>query len=377
MAPPREAEDVVEGLYEAAADAGLWPLVLAQAAELFEADGAQIGHVDHADNRLSFLVTHGYQFTPERVRQYEAVMHEDVRLVRLAQRPFLPMHCRMIVTDEELHASRLYRDVLAPDGVEYSLGVNLIEERQSTTFFVALRRPGRRCFGKADCALLGELVPHLRRVLRLYRQFADFDFGRLATLEALDQVPLGVFVVRREGRLVTCNRTAEYLAAAGIGLSLTGGRVSASDAPLAHRLRQVIDDVVSDARPRTLTIFRSDDEPLRILVASLPGERIGRTLARPAGDLAVIFVNDPRRSQDAPWEHLQHMFGLFPGEAKLLALLTAGQTLREAAAGLNLTTNSARQYLKNVFAKTETHSQSALIRKVMDSPLWISKRSRE
>jgi len=374
---PQTVESVIDGLYDAAVDAARWPSVLAAAAELFSSDGAEIGHFDLADSQLSFLITHGYHYTPQRIRQYEALMPEDPRLTRLAQRPFLPMHCRMIVSDEELHASRLYREVLAPDGVEYSLGVNLVEEQQSATFFVALRRPGKPCFDAADCTLLGRLVPDLRRVLRLYRHFADVDLSRIATLEALDQVPLGILVLRKDGTLIVANRTAQELASEGGGFSVRNGFLHVTDPASARRLRRAIEDVAArTGRPHAVTIHGSDHTPLRLLVACLPGERAGRSLALPWKDAVVVFVNDPHRAQAAPWEQLQHMFGLFPGEAKLLGLLVEGETIGEAAEKLGLTRNSARQYIKSVFAKTGTHRQSELVRKVMDSPVWINKHRR-
>lgn len=374
---PDNLEAVIDGLYDASADAHRWPAALADAAALFRADGAEIGHFDLVDNRLSFLIAHGYHYTPERIRQYEALMDEDPRLAYTAQHPFRPVHCRMIVTDEELHASRLYREVLALDGVEYALGVNLVEEAQSTTFFVAQRRPGRKPFDEADCALLGELVPHLRRVLRLYHRFVEFDQGRLASLEALDQVPLGVFVVEATGKVITCNRMAQELTAAA-EVSIERGRLAVGGLRSANRLEETIAEVIAapDGRAQALTAHRLDREPLRLLVASLPGDREAQTLALPRRDLAVVFVTDPARAQDAPWEQLQHMFGLFPGEAKLLARLTAGETVTQAAGNLGLTHESARQYLKSVFAKTGTHRQSELLRKVMDSPLWLNKSRR-
>lgn len=65
------------------------------------------------------------------------------------------------------------------------------------------------------------------------------------------------------------------------------------------------------------------------------------------------------------------MFGLFPSEAKLIACLVAGDSVTEAGAKLGLTLGSARQYLKNVHAKTGTHSQGELLRVIMQSPVWI------
>lgn len=140
------------------------------------------------------------------------MMGEDPRFAALTQRPFLPMHCRMIMSDEQLHGSRLYQEVLAPDGIEYTLGVNLIEERKSTTFFTAHRGIAEPVFAEAECRLLGELVPHLRRALRVYRGFAELDLQQSAARETLDQIPLGIFIVRPDAEFVIGNRMAEELA---------------------------------------------------------------------------------------------------------------------------------------------------------------------
>lgn len=370
----RRLEAIVDGLYDAASDAGRWPAVLAAAADLFECTITEIVHIDFLNNRLSFLIAHGYDITPERVQRYEAVMHEDRRLAYAAERPFLPMHCRMIMSDEELHASRVYKEVLAPDNAEYSLGVNLTEEAQSTTFFQAQRGMSAPCFTQTDCDLLGELVPHLRRAMKLYRRFAELDLDRLATLEALDQVPLAVLVVERNGALVTCNRAAQDLLARDETLSTASGFITVADAALNARLREAIDLAVHmPGRPaQALQLPRRDGgEPLRVVVSSLPGERQGITLARPTQTLATICIADPKCVYDAPWELLQYIFGLLASEAKLLAQLAAGATVAEAAQRLGVTEGSARQYLKAVFTKTGTSRQSDLIRKVLMSPLWI------
>ncbi|MGX9394078.1 helix-turn-helix transcriptional regulator (plasmid) [Nitrobacteraceae bacterium UC4446_H13] len=369
-------EAIIDGLYDAASDPGRWPAVLAAAADLFNCSITEIVHIDFLNNRLSFLIAHGYDVTPERVQRYEAVMHEDRRLAYAAERPFLPMHCRMIMSDEELHASRVYKEVLAPDNAEYSLGVNLTEEAQSTTFFQAQRGIEAPCFNQADCDLLGELVPHLRRAMKLYRRFAELDLDRLATLEALDQVPLAILVVERNGTLVTCNRAAQDLLARDNTLSVADGFVAAADPALSARLREAV-DLAADMpdRPAQALLLPPQDggEPLRLVISSLPGERRGITLAQPARTLATICIADPKCVYDAPWELLQYMFGLMASEARLLAQLVTGATVAEAAERLGVTEGSARQYLKAVFTKTGTSRQSSLIRKVLTSPLWISR----
>jgi DNA-binding CsgD family transcriptional regulator len=55
------------------------------------------------------------------------------------------------------------------------------------------------------------------------------------------------------------------------------------------------------------------------------------------------------------------VFGLTPREAELAACLSAGETVEQAAETLNISPAHARQRLKVVLGKTNTHRQSELI----------------
>ncbi|GAA2860781.1 DNA-binding CsgD family transcriptional regulator/PAS domain-containing protein [Aminobacter niigataensis] len=373
MMAKRNLDGFLDRLYEAAIDASCWPAALAEAVGLFESRSAQIGHLSLVDQRLSFVISHGYDITPERIRSYEELMGEDPRLAPFVARPFVPMHCRMIVSDEAFHASRLYREVLAPDGIEYTLGVNLIEEEQSTSFFMMLRGPDRPRFGEVECEILRELVPHLRRVIKLHTRFAEIDLDRLVAQEALDRLPLGVAVVRANSRIVSLNRIARDLAMAGDGFSIFAGMLVAERHPDTQRLQAAIATAArgDTRRSQALTLRRDKGEPLRLLVCPLSANRVGQSIALPPSDLVMVFISDPEQLVDAQSEQLQHMFGLTRSEARLLELLVAGATLKVAAGRLDLTHESARQYLKSMFVKTGSHRQSDLIRKVLSSPVWM------
>src|SRR5215468_2041162 len=60
-------------------------------------------------------------------------------------------------------------------------------------------------------------------------------------------------------------------------------------------------------------------------------------------------------------DFLETRFGLSPGEARLVALLFAGASLRSCAKALGIKYETARSYLKSAFQKTETHRQAELV----------------
>ena len=60
-------------------------------------------------------------------------------------------------------------------------------------------------------------------------------------------------------------------------------------------------------------------------------------------------------------DFLEGFFALTPVQARLVALLFAGASLRSCAEKLGIKYESARGYLKAVFEKTGTHRQAELV----------------
>jgi DNA-binding CsgD family transcriptional regulator len=56
--------------------------------------------------------------------------------------------------------------------------------------------------------------------------------------------------------------------------------------------------------------------------------------------------------------------GLTPAQARLTALLLTGRSVKDIAAALGITDESACQYLKRIYRKTGTHRQTDLVRVV-------------
>ena len=58
---------------------------------------------------------------------------------------------------------------------------------------------------------------------------------------------------------------------------------------------------------------------------------------------------------------LQIRYGLTPSESRLALRLATGESLRVAAAALDISYETARTTLKRVFEKTGTHRQTELV----------------
>jgi DNA-binding CsgD family transcriptional regulator/PAS domain-containing protein len=365
---------VVDRLYDAVADLDKWPVFLESAASLFGARGAQVGHFDLVNSRLSFSIVHGYDWSAAHMQRYESLMSEDPRLPYFNANPFKPVHCRMSLTDEQLHASRVYKEVLSVGGVEYSLGVNLVEDNRSLTYFLVLRDRTQPPFGDEDCDLMGELIPHLNRALKLQRDLGLIEFGRSAAFDTLDSMALGIVIIDADARVKFCNEAAREITDANDGLRIVGQRLvvdGAEEDGVRARAQRLIRSALSGT-PQPGDTFQvkrpSGGEAYSVLVSTLWGNQLRFGWSVLNEPLAIVYARDPERPEETRAEALQRLYGLTPSQARLAEFLATGSALADAAARMNITLASAREYLKLIFQKTGTTRQAQLVRKIMMIP---------
>jgi DNA-binding CsgD family transcriptional regulator/PAS domain-containing protein len=301
-------------------------------------------------------------------------MSEDPRIPYFSANPFKAVHCRMSLSDEQLHASRVYKEVLSIGGVEYSLGVNLVEDTRTLTYFLVMRDSSQPQFSDADCEQMAALIPHLGRALKLQRDLGLLAMERNAGFNALDTMAIGIIIIDADARIQFANDAARRIASAADGLRFAAERLvidRGEGANIRARARRLIECTLSDS-PTPGEAFQvprpSGGEAYTALISTA-----GRNQQRFGWNqfdepLAVVYVRDPDQPDETRAEILQRLYGLMPSQARLADLLATGVSLATAAKRLGVTPASARQYLKLIFQKTGTHRQVELVRKVLLVP---------
>ena len=99
----------------------------------------------------------------------------------------------------------------------------------------------------------------------------------------------------------------------------------------------------------------SGKRPYTILVGPVSDKYSGLSTLRPA---VCIVITDPDRATPL---RLQTVHGLTDAESRLAAILADGEKLRTATVKLGITYGTCRTRLAEIFAKTETRSQSELV----------------
>jgi len=249
-------------------------------------------------------------------------------------------------TQEEFHASPLYRLVYQPMGVEYQMSVTL-PAPQPVVLGLALSR-AEGDFSERDRAVLNLARPHLAQAWR--------HAGEQQRLRGLLDAANDAVGQEGSGMVVLWDPPEELTSGALVTLYRFFGRPSPLS-PLPTRVQRWVEA----QRDRLVSGERLD--VMRPLTAELEGRRCTlRYLPPQATHPGAIMVAMQGRSSVRTFETL----GLSAREAEIVQWVTVGETNAAIAARLHLSPGTVKKHLDNVYAKLGVRGRGALTAFVLD-----------
>lgn len=234
-----------------------------------------------------------------------------------------------------------------------------------TAALLLYRRPDSRPWGPSVRAQGQRLMPHLQRAVRIDLQMGETRARLQLARAVIDHLRTALFFVDSDTRVVEMNRAAEELLRRGEGLVLGRNGLRAEDPKDTERLRVLT--AAAAIAPGSLEILQlprgSSQRPLQVAVRAFP-HRSGREQI-----VAALVVSDPDAPVEADQRLLRELFDLTPGESALALELLRGLRLADAARRLDIALETARNRLKQIFAKTGTNRQAELVRLLLRSPI--------
>jgi DNA-binding CsgD family transcriptional regulator/PAS domain-containing protein len=354
---------IVERIHDAALDEAQWPGAVAAIAETCGAATGILYEFDIARWESHIVGTHGMSaaFLEEYQQHYAALDPWSRR--SLMSEVGRATCTRELISDPDLRRTEFYQDYLRRhDNLFYGLG-GVIERTPRHIAILGVQRSYRTGIFDSECvAVIERIMPHLRQAYRTRAAMRQAQQVCVTLSETLHAMPMPVMILHGGGEIVFANLAAERLLAAGDGLRLRNGRVTAADrrqewlfaAALARATRMRGGD---PPRPPECILSRPHAEPPLVLNLA----PVGSDFVAGDGSLVAVLIDPGPPSQPA-LARLQAALGLSSAEAALLQGLTGGKRLSEIAEARQVSVNTLRVQLHHLFRKTGTHRQAELVR---------------
>lgn len=203
--------------------------------------------------------------------------------------------------------------------------------------------------------------------------------GPALVARLLEDVPFGVLLIDPLQRPVFANAAARAILEKGDGIGLVGSVLRENGGrSLEPRLQRILRGWcgAEDEQPVPFYVARpSGRRPYEVTVC-LCGQP--ESLAPyPTGRHAIVYLRDPDAGVPIDEQALRQRYGLTPAEARTAAALALGGTLPEHSELRKLRPMTLRGYVKQIFARTGTHSQLDLVRLVLTGVAAIASAARE
>ncbi len=272
-------------------------------------------------------------------------------------------------TDERTMDRHEFYDWIRREGdVRYFIGAYYPLDDGMHLFASVERNHKQGHVDETDIAHFGLLAPHIRNAVALSGQLAEVK-ERAGLYDLLDQNGAkGLILLAATGEVVDTNAEADRILTENDGLAITDGYLKTSKAADTRHLYNLVADAVAAAlggggvmsltRPSGALSYM-----LRVMPWPIHLDGTRETIA------AAMLVADPsHRAYQSVHTDLQAALGLSVREAELAVHLSHGKSLSEAAAAMEIRTNTARVHLTHIFEKTGVSNQGDLLRILLSIP---------
>jgi DNA-binding CsgD family transcriptional regulator len=174
----------------------------------------------------------------------------------------------------------------------------------------------------------------------------------------LDKLDRGIVLLDGNGGLVDANALALQVLKQGDGIHIRSGRFAFADADLNAKLERLLGQAGragNGSATIAARIKRPRAAPYRIVVSAVAANGDSRGVA------FVALIYGPGERREISSAVLRELYGLTPGQAEVARRLHSGKSVDETASDLELSPNTVRTHLKQIFSRCEVKSQAELL----------------
>lgn len=301
-------------------------------------------------------------------------------------------------------ASPFYREFLSTQGIAFvCAGIVFAGSSDlpatALSIFRDIHEPD---FDRDDIAWMKLLVSHVSRSLGLMMRLDKALVQNASLLASFDRLSLGVALLNNNMQVVHLNHAAHKVINRDDGLFMTAQqelecvpnaawidrpvpRTSKGQArtprngqlpSLLRWLKNLRDAPITDPQHFTqgyvVSRLGDDNNKLYYVLQCAPvpvsngGPRAWQVDGQSSKQIRfAVFITDPQAVQLPSVERLGQLYGLTPAEAKVACEFARGHSYKQVAQRLNISEDTVRAHVKQIYPKTRVNRQSDLVRLVL------------
>lgn len=267
---------------------------------------------------------------------------------------------------DEWRDNSTYHDILRPGRTVHLLHLNYWLDAHFGAGISLWRDIDEEPHGPNELWLGDTLARHLRRAYEVGRRLND-PLAKSGHVDFMhDALAAACFVIDATGRLLHANTQAESVLRCGGVLRQRHGRVEAVG-DQGTQWRRLLGALAPPSGAPSGTVIALDGSTGPTVLRAVPlrparAEPWGVPLSMAA--LGLVLIEEAKSDAPSLKRVLASAFKLTPADVSLAMALLHDESLGDYAARTNRSLNTVRTHLKSLFAKTDTHRQAALVRRL-------------
>lgn len=359
---------IVECLYDAALNPGLWPEALGRVTSFVGGRSANVFWQDAATS--SSLVLHAFNSDPH----YDRLYFETYALLN----PYFPALAFVevgkvvagadLIPHDEFRETRFFQEWVRPQGLIDVIGVNLERTLTSTAFFSIHRGEEHGVVDDGARARCELIAPHLKRAVAIGKTVQAGRAAERTLKRTMEQFEAAVFFVKSCGTIVYMNDRADGLVRAKSVVQVRNGVIAVPDAAVDGVLKDAFraadrGDASLGLKGIDVALTLDGEDYFVGQVVSLNSSARGRD--SPDEAVAALFVRRMTKGKASPLDLIRQRYRLTPSELRVVAAVLETGSVDEIAGRLGISKATVKTHLNHVMAKTGAKRQADLIRLVL------------
>jgi DNA-binding CsgD family transcriptional regulator len=271
-----------------------------------------------------------------------------------------------LVDPGDLVRTDFYQRFLKQHGLFHWL-CGVLSRSNDVVHYVAVHRSKTQvAFDDADKDLLAFILQHLAISLENHWALRSERSAKVILGGVSDRLATAVFVVDQDGLVLLRNNASDEFLERYQALQIVDARIVAVADQENHALSKAITEIASgvphgSGKTEKIVSLGGNATQHPLIVSIRAAGKFFCNETHDYRDAAVVLAKISESWRNAEMCSFSEIYRLTPAQARLTGLILSGHSRTDAARRLNVSENTIRSHLKQIYLKTNTHGQMELV----------------